>query len=619
MAATKKPKVGGTPNKSGSADTTVQDYQEIFAWAFKKGRPDRDRIVSLQQSYDNTVLDSAWPTSSKIPIASFFEATEKATPLALDYMFSSSNSIRLMPLEPSVTMDQVRNSEMALWDLITYKMKLQRACIPTIKDIFKCAVGFGIVEPIYVSPPASFQLTVSGEGGQRKTTRVMEIGEPKLSLRYRYLTPAQIVVTPDGSNFNGENPVSVAFFFDSYNEDEFKGMYDKAILDGEKPMMLGNVEDIIAEARENGFTSQTSIETFVKQMGGISPKSIKPDSEKIPGRVAVLKVYDRFKRRHLWLANGTTICYDKIDEYQTLRCPLVKGTAWMDANRFYPMSTPEAFQKIGWTKQIVVNMFLDMLTMNLKRPIVYNAELFDKEPTFGPDDKIRTSSPDARMGAAYLTPASVDPASMTFYEMINQLGASLNGQKDFMDKNFTRGGGNAFSELLATTEGMDRLKNLILEMTFLETTINQALIFLQTSVGEQGVTVRQRVPNKTTSKEEIVDITVTEDDLAHGYELSLDLKGKARKGAMEQNASLAVYDRKKESPFFDQWEVSADHLCNSDEEIRRQLKSREEVARIEQEQQTLNSQTQALANAKGQQALQPEGGQPVNPAEGGLA
>lgn len=601
-----KRKQGGTPNKSGTSDSIAEDYMEIFAWAWKKSSPDRDRIISLQQSYDNTVLDSAWPTSSKIPIASFFEATEKATPLALDSMFGPSNSIRLMPLEPSITMDQVRKSEMALWDLVTYKMKLQRACIPTIKDVFKCAVGFGIVEPIYVSPPASFQLTISGEGGQRKSTRVMEIGEPRLSLRYRYLVPAQIVVTPDGSNFNGENPVSVAFFFDSYNEDEFLDLYDKAVMDGEKSMMLGNAAAIVAEARTTGFTSQTSIEDFVKKMGGISPKAIKPDSVKIPGRVPVLKVYDRFNRRHLWIANGTTIVYDKIDSFQTLRCPLVKGTAWMDSNRFYPMSTPEAFQKIGWTKNVVVNMFLDILTMNLKRPIVYNAELFDKEPTFGPDDKIRTSAPDARMGAAYLEPVRIDPSTLTFYEMINQLGASLNGQKDYMDKNFTRGGSGAFSELLATTEGMDRMKNLILEMTFLETTINQALIYLQTSVGEQGVVVRQRVPNKTTNQEEIVDVTVTEDDLVHGYELSLDLRGKARKGLVEQQMSLQVYDRKKGNPVFDQWEISADHLCNSDEEIRRQLKSREEVAKISQEQEALNSQTQALANAKGQQALQPE-------------
>ena len=611
----RKQKVGGSPNKSGSSNSDVEDYLEIFNWAFTKSEKDRERIISLQQSADNTVLDSAWPTSSKVPIAAFYEAVQKAVPLAMDYLFSSSNAIRLMPLEPSVTMDQVRKSEMALYDLVAYKMKLQRACIPTISDVFKCAVGFGIVEPFYISPPSSFQLTVSGTEGQRKTTRVMQVGEPKLSLRYRYLTPAQIVVTPDGSNFNGENPVSVAFFFDSYNDDEFRSMYDKAVIDGEKPMMLGSVEDIIAEARTNGFTSQTSIEDFIGKVGGISPKAIKPDSEQIPGRVPVLKVYDRFKRRHLWIANGTTIVFDRIDEYQTLRCPLVKATAWMDANRFYPMSSPEAFQKIGWTKNVVVNMFLDIFTQNLKRPIVYNAELFDKEPTFGPDDKIRTSSPDARMGAAYLEAARIDPSSFTFYEMVNNIGNSLTGQRDYMEKNFTRGGGNAFSELLSTTEGMNRLQNSILEFTFLETTINQALIFLQTTVGEQGVTVRQRVTNKVTNKDEIVDVSVTEDDLAHGYELSLDLASKKRKGGLEQQMSLAVYDRKKDNPFFDQWEVCADHLCNSDEEVRRQLKSREEVASIQKQNDAMKAEAQALSNAKGAQALAPE---QVKPPEGAL-
>ena len=599
MAKAKK----STISKSGNTDTDVAMYMDIFAFAWTKGADDRNRIISLQNSYDNTPLDSAWPTNSKIPIAAFYEAVEKATPLAIDSMFTASNPIRLMPLEPSVSMDSVRKSEMALYDLVKYKMKLQRACIPSIKDVFKCSVGFGIVEPIYTSPPASFQLTVSGEEGQRKTTRVMQVGEPKLSLRYRYLTPAQIVVTPDGSNFNGENPVSIAFFFDSYNDDEFKNLYDKAILDGEKPMMLGSADSIIAEARTNGFTSQTDIESFIGKVGGISPKNIKPSADNIPGRVPVLKVYDRFKRRHLWIANGTTIIYDKSDEYQTLRCPLIKATAWLDANRFYPMSTPEAFQKIGWAKGILVNMFLDILTQNLKRPIVYNADFFDREPTFGPDDKIRTSSPDARMGAAYMEAARIDPSTMTFYEIINGLGASLNGQKDFMEKNFTRGGGSAFSELLATTEGMDRLKNLILEMSFLETTINQALIFLQTTVGEQGVTIRERKQKSGSSKEEIVDTTVTEEDLAHGYELSLDLGLKRRKGQMEQQMSLAVYDRKKDNPYFDAWEVNADHLCDSDEEVRRQLLSREEVASKQKELEAISMQERQVGIQQAQQGI----------------
>jgi hypothetical protein len=283
-----------------------------------------------------------------------------------------------------------------------------------------------------------------------------------------------------------------------------------------------------------------------------------------------------------------------------MRCPLIKASAWLDGMRFYPMSTPEAFQKIGWTKNIIVNLFLDILTKQLKRPIVYNQELFDKEPNFGPDDRIRTTAQDARMGAAYMEGPRVDATAMTFYEYVNQIGHSILGQRDFMEKNFTRGGGMAFNELLSTTEGKARLEWTILEMTFIESIYNSALIFLQSNINEQGVTVRQRRTNKTTGKEELSDITVTEEDLVHGYELSLDLGEKRRFGAQESQMSLAVYDRKIKSPYFNHQAVSEDMLCSSPEEAERQLKSPEEIQRIqkEQEQLTLRERAARLAGSQ---------------------
>jgi hypothetical protein len=264
------------------------------------------------------------------------------------------------------------------------------------------------------------------------------------------------------------------------------------------------------------------------------------------------------------------------------------------------MSTPEAFQRIGWTKNIIINLFLDVLTKQLKRPIGYNSEMFDKEPNFGPDDRIRTSAPDARMGAAYMEGPRVDATALTFYEYVNQIGRQVWGQKDFMEKNFTRGGSQAFSELLSTTEGMSRLQWTILEMTFVESLYNQALIFLQTSVDQQGVVVRQRKSNKTTGKEELLDITVTEDDLVHGYELALDLGEKKRLGSMESQMSLAIYDRQIISPYFDHAAVSED-LCSSPEESQRKLKTPEEIKRIqaEQEQLVLQERAQRVAGSAG--------------------
>jgi len=593
-------------NKSGSRDDDVSAYMEIFSWSFRKQSKDYDRLISLQQSYDNIVAGTTWPTDSRIPIAAFFESVEKALPIALDGIFSQNNRLRLVSLEEGVTIDQIVKSELALRDLVTYRMKAQKASIPVVKDVFKLGVGFCIIEPIYISPPSSFLVSSKG-----KSTRVMEVGSAVRTLRQRYLAPGQICVTPDGSNFNGDNPVSVAFFLDSYNENQFRDMYQDSVIDGEKPEMIGNPEEIIEEARSKGFTSDTSIETLINETGGISAKNVAPDDARVPCRVPVLKVYDNFKRRHLWIANGTTIVFDKSDEFQTMRCPLIKASAWLDGTRFYPMSTPEAYKKIGWVKNIIINLFLDILTKNLKRPLIYNSELFDKEPSFGPDDKIRTSAPDARLGAAYLPGPNVDATSLTFYEYINQIGNSLLGQRDYMEKNFTRGGGMAFQDLLSSTEGMNRLQWTILEMTLVENIYNQALIYLQSMVDEQGVVVRQRKTDKATGKEDIEDITVTENDLCHGYELSVDFGQKKRMGAMEKNAQLAVYDRKINSVYFDHYETAREHLCDSDEEAERQMKSRDEIRALQMQTQAAMMQQQAermATPAVGVPAGEPEAG-----------
>jgi len=125
------------------------------------------------------------------------------------------------------------------------------------------------------------------------------------------------------------------------------------------------------------------------------------------------------------------------------------------------------------------------------------------------------------------------------------------------------------------------------------------LIFLQSNVDQQGIVVRQRKTNKTTGKEELTDITVSEEDLVHGYELSLDLGEKRRFGAMESQASLAVWDRKMASPYFNHAEVAAS-LCNGPESEERELKSVEEIKRIQEEgrQAELQAQAAGIARAK---------------------
>jgi hypothetical protein len=155
-------------------------------------------------------------------------------------------------------------------------------------------------------------------------------------------------------------------------------------------------------------------------------------------------------------------------------------------------------------------------------------------------------------------------------------------------------------------------------MTFVESLMNNAMIFLQSSVDQQGVTIQKRKFNKATRKEEIEDITVTEDDLVHGYQLSLDLGEKKRFGAMESQNSLAVYDRKIASPYFRHDVVSEDMLCSSPEEAERQLKSTEEIQTIQEQTQQLTMKERAARVAGQQPAPVPGAGVGTVPAEGAL-
>lgn len=591
-------------NKSGTTDADVDRLIEIFKYAYKMCEKDLQRIQTLQRSYDNSILTAEMPTQSKIPIAAFYDMVEKSLPSALDYLFTPTNPVRLLPMESGVTMENVNKVESALYDLVVHRMKVQHNSVATLKDVFKCGLGYSIVEPFFVTPPQTFQITARS-GGEKRSTRVMKLGNAVETLRLRYINPGQVVVVQDGSDLNGNDPVSVAFLLDLYAEQQFRAMYDEKQEDGEKPMLLGNPEQIIEEARSASFDAATSMLDLLAKLGGKSSTKLRPDTVNIPVHIPVLKCYEM--DRHVWIANGTTKIYDVDGEVSTLRRPLIKATAWLDGNRFFPMSTPEAFQKISAANNIIVNLFLDMMTMMMRRPIIYNADYFDKEPTFGPEDRIRTSAPDARIGAAFMEAASIDPASMTLYEMLSRLGRSLTGQKDYMDKNFTRGGGMAFQDLMSTMEGIERMHAAILETGYLESVFNQALIYLQTRTGQDGVVVRERKTRRVGNKTEqfIEEMKVTENDLVHAYEMSLDLKTKARKGAMEQQMAMAMYDRKIKSPYFDPYEVSAEYLCATDEERRRQLKSREEVARIEQENRALEMRERAakLASSAGGEAM----------------
>lgn len=582
-----------TSNRTSPAteDPKVRDLMDMFDWAYNESIPDLKRLEDLQKSYDNMVNTAQWPTVAQIPLPLMFVAVERALPDVLNYLFPNT-FVKLNPTDKPVPIGVVRNLEQALELTAITRMKLPLAALPTLKDCFKLGVGYGHVDTIVIRPPKIFTQRVLSSGKEITRGKALGLGKPKRAIRYRYVSPGQIVVTPDGSEFDGPDSVSCAFFVDTYNEQDFRDMFKSDVYDIEKVPLKGNVEKIVSEARSLGFDSRTPIVNIISALGGIDMQKTNKNQENLPVVVPVIKCYQN--HRHVWIANGTTIIFEQSDKYQTLRRPLVKASAWKDGNRWYPMSAPEAAYHLGIGTNIFVNAMFDLLSNYLNPTMVYDKQKTgNKPPERGPSSDIGVTG-SVREAMQYLPPPPLPDGLFTVNDLFQRMFGSAVGQESFMNEmrpGLLRAGGNAFESLLQQTTGRQALANAVLGTGWLQSTMEQILIYMQTNIDASGDAFTVRDWNPETGEEYIQSFSVSEADLLHTFELELDLKAKHRNEAIDLNSKLAKYNAFKDDDFFDPYEVRVEAIGDP-REARRLLKPRKQVQELQARRQALAEQAQ---------------------------
>lgn len=578
-------------------EPAAQDIMEIFEFAYNESYSDLQRLEDLQQMYDNTVNESAWPTSSKMPIPLLFTMVEKSLPGVMDYLFPVNKFVRLNPMEPGISMDNISKSEWALQYTLKSRMKVARYALRSIKDCYKLSVGYGIVEPIVVTPPAVVVNKIVKGGKVIANSRMIGMGQPKVTLRYRYLTPGQIIVTPDGSDFNGPGSVSWSFFIDTYSEDEFRDMYKTQPTDGEKPILKGDVEEIIKEARSLSFDARTAIVDVVAALGGVDLQRTNKPNKKIPVSIPVVKAYSTHK--HVWIANGTRVIFDQSDKYQNLRTPLVKASAWPDGERWYPMSVAEAAQKMAIGVNVWMNAIFDLMTYAVKPTMIYDSTKTKggKPPERGPNADIGVGGP-VRDSAQYLQPPQMPDGMFTIGDKLQQMYSQVIGQElDAVQPGMMRAGAFSFESLLQSMTGRQKMGSTILETGFLEPIVEQTLIYMQSNIGPEGETFAMRDWNPEDGKEYIKEMSLTEQDLVNAYEIELDLKAKHENSAIDQQQRLADFNAFKDDDYIDQYELRLQTL-DDDSKARRMLPSREQAREIQAQKRQI---AMMQAAAEGQQ------------------
>jgi len=225
-------------------EMTARDYVLLLRYCVEQQKADFLRLESLQLSYDNKIDPATWPNQAAIPTAQHFIMVEEALPSAMDECFPESNGLQLIPAEEGVTQDQVRSAEWALWTMVNYRMNLREAALRSLKDCFKCGIGYGLVEPFLHVPEVSLE-QASNVGGETTKKRIMGEGEAEMSVQYRYISPGKIVPYPSGTDFNGNEATPITFFYDP------KPLWEvEAAMNGDKPFPGIDPDDFLVTFEE---------------------------------------------------------------------------------------------------------------------------------------------------------------------------------------------------------------------------------------------------------------------------------------------------------------------------------------------------------------------------------
>lgn len=586
------------PKKSvQSADPLVQEYMGIFADAYSDSSRDRSRMKEMQAMYDNLVDEASWPTTAKMSLPLMLSYVLQNLPHALEYLYPDRQWITCVPAEPEVDIEQARNTEYALQYMLMNRMRLKMTSFPTLRDSYKLGVGFGIVEPIMVTPMRSVEnrLYNTDRTLARRTRRVMPAAD-KRSVRFRYINPGCIIVTKDGVRFNGDNRVSVAFFVDDIGEAQFRRM-----MKAENSPLSGNVEKIIAEAREMRLDAKVPIANVIEDLAGRKINSKAGSNKDFPVRVPVIKVYA--VNRHLWIANGTTVIFDTGEQDFELRCPLQKADAGQDGDRFYPLSVAEACQKPWLGVNLYVSGLFDLLTQSLNPMLAYDKSKGGAAPERNSNGLIGTYGP-IRDSIGYITPPGANQQVFTVGEMLLSMLADVTAKTSNMSPGMVRGGGFALADLMKSTYGQHAMGDAMLGTGFLLPTVEQTLIEMQEIVSaEGGDAFALREWNEESEEEYVKRMSITEDDIVHAYEIDLDLRQGNGSSAQAFSERVAKYDRLTKSPHVDQWENTAEFIGDY-RQAKRLLFSRAKVRRQQEEQRIAALQQQAgPAAAPGGEAM----------------
>lgn len=567
--------------------------------------PTLRRLKKLQDAHDNQVDDYHFPTRSKMGIPSLFGYVQQSLPGALDTVWPDSHKIyTCIPFDQDADMETVERVEDGLNHFVRHRLKAKRSTLPTIVNAFKCNLGYGAITTRITSTPAVLNKRFLVNGRSAGMQRQVGVGAPRKTVIYEDLSLGEIIVSDDGSDFNGHDAVSRVYRIKLYSEAAFRRLYARVKADCEDVDVKGNVERIIAQAASFGFNLKVPVYQIIKELGGIDVmRQNQSSNEGVPPIIPVVQFYG--EQEHIWVANGTEVIFEDRNTLQTLRRPLVKASVTVDSKQWHPMNPAEAGQAIANGRNLYANLMMDLVISAAKPYMVYDRDRFDgKPPVVGLNGDIAVTG-NAATALDFPTTPQVNQSHLSYDDLLGRMYQDAVGQQAQPTAGLLRGGLHAFEQAMGSLGGRQRLANMVLEMGLVENIGAQALIEMQLMADNNGMTYQDREYDWESGKDKAVKRTVTYEDLAHVYEVALDttMKNQTVGDVNERiQISTALANDQTLSRMADPL-ARAEYLIGNPNLARRMFPSRQksrEIAEAEaQRQQQLEAQQAGMQEAAG--------------------
>jgi len=606
-----KKEIRKSPSKYSGKD--VEELMAKFNYAYLAALPHFERMERINKAYGNTISEVNWPTISQVSIPLTFMAIEEQLPFAMKYLFPKNKFITLIP-GYEMDRDTVKKVEDNLRYTVRTQMKCEVACFPSIKDCYKYAVGYGLVDTDIVTPPNIRTMRAMVKGKEVKKIRELGIGPGMQIPIYQYISPIQVIPMPDGPNVEGPNRASGHFVIVFVSESKLRDMYNRKGLDG-KPLLQGNVEEIIEMARAMAFDYRMPTSDKIANIAGMDFTKMNNGDRKMPVTIPIVRWYE--DHHHVWIANGRVKIYEAKDNYQTLRSDLVKWSAWPDGLEWYPLGVTEASERVALGENIWYNGLIDLAMYHINPVRALNTRLIDdpNKVARSPRSDIKVNG-DPSQAVKYLTLPEFPGQLLALGDALQRFHANTNaittGAQD-RAPGLVRGGSNALETLLSSSTARQYLAAIMIKSGGLEPMIEKVLIKKQLIMDDEGESFVEPAYDPKTNKMFYKEETVTLDDMRQIYRVELDMPA-ARLNSMADAAERNNYfDRAQKNPeLFDQRSLY-EELVEDDGLVRRTMLP-EEIVKARQERTA-----EASMRAKENVALPPAGQQPTSEGQQAMA